>query len=345
MRFGKVLASLVLAQLLVLDCGARAAEPLPVSIGIVGALSDVVIFIAEKKGYLKEEGFEPKLLMFPSAANMVAPLGAGQLDVGAGSTSAGLFNAVAQGVKLRIVADKASSRPGYGVTQLIIAKRHIESGRYKGFADLKGMKIAQSGTGTPNVVTLADIAKLGGLRPTDVENTILPFPNHVVALENGAVDGSIASEPTASVLLKRGLGVSVKRDDEVVPNHSIGQLLYSEGFAARPEVAKRFVRAYLRAARFYNDALKDGKLAGPTAPEVVEILTQSTPFKDPGLFRSILPHGLDPDGRVSVASLEHDMAFYRSLNLIVGEVKVAQVVDMSFVDAVLKEIGPYKKAN
>jgi NitT/TauT family transport system substrate-binding protein len=339
----KSLAALAAALMLTASSAARAAEPLPVSIGIVGALSDVVIFIADKKGYLKAEGFEPKLMMFPSAANMVAPLGAGQLDVGAGSTSAGLFNAVAQGVKLRIVADKASSQPGYGVTRLLIAKRHLDSGRYKSLADLKGMKIAQSGTGTPNVVTLADIARLGGLGPSDVENTTLPFPDHIVALQNGAVDGSIASEPTASVALKQGLAVAVKRDDEVDPGHSIGQLLYSEGFAARTEAARRFVRAYLKAARFYNDALKDGKLAGPTAEEVVDILTQSTPFKDPALFRSILPHGLDPDGRVSVASLEHDMDFYRSQNLIVGAVTVAQVVDMSFVDAVLKEIGPYKK--
>src|SRR4051812_8954281 len=244
MRFGKVLASLVLAQLLALSCGVRAAEPLPVSIGIVGALSDVVIFIADKKGYLKDEGFEPKLLMFPSAANMVAPLGAGQLDVGAGSTSAGLFNAVAQGVKLRIVADKASSQPGYGVTQLLVLKKHLESGRYKTLADLKGMKIAEVGIGIPDVVTLADIAKRAGLSFADLQTAVLPFPDHIVAMQNGAVDGSIASEPTASVALSRGLAVSIAKDDEIVPGHSIGQLLYSEGFAARTDIAKRFVRAY-----------------------------------------------------------------------------------------------------
>src|SRR5207253_6254092 len=124
--------------------------------------------------------------------------------------------------------------------------------------------------------------------------------------------GSIASEPTASVALQRGLAVSMAKDDEVNPGHSIGQLLYSEGFAAKIEPARRFVRAYLRAARFYNDALKDGRLAGPTAEEVVNILVESTPLKDAALYRAILPHGLDPDGHVSVSSLEHDMAFYRT---------------------------------
>ena len=343
MNRGKTLAAGLAALMLVLAGAVRAAELQPVSIGIVGALSDVVIFIGDKKGYFKDEGFDPKLTMFPSAANMVAPLGAGQLDVGAGSASAGLFNAVLQGVKLRIVADKASSRPGYGVTQLLVLKKHVESGRYKSFKDLKGMKIAQSGTGTPNVVTLADIAKRAGLAPTDIENLTLPFPDHITAMQNGAVDGAIDSEPTASVALKRGLAVSQIRDDEVVPDHSIGQLLFSEGFAARTEPARRFVKAYLRAARFYNDALKDGRLAGPTADEVGQILVDSTPIKDATLFRGILPHGLDPDGHVSVASLDHDIEFYRSQNLIVGNILAEQVVDMSFVDAVLKEIGPYKK--
>ena len=321
---------------------ARAAEP--VTIGIVGALSDVVIFIADKKNYLRDEGFDPKITLFPSAANMVAPLGAGQLDVGAGSASAGLFNAVAQGVKLRIVADKSSSQTGYPVTQLLVAKKHVDSGRYKEIKDLKGMKIAEVGTGIPNVVTLADVLKLGGLLLADVETVTLPFPDHIVALQNGGVDGSVAAEPTASLAQKSGLAIRVKRDDEIYPGHTVGQLLYSEGFAERQDPARRFARAYLRAVRFYNDALKDGKLAGPTADEVVAILVASTPIKDAALYRAILPHGLDPDGRVNVASLKHDLDLYRAQGLLVGDVAAEQVVDPSFMDAALKEMGPYRKA-
>ena len=53
---------------------------------------------------------------------MVAPLGTGQLDAGAGSASAGLYNAVARGIKIKIVADKASSAPGYGATKILVRK-------------------------------------------------------------------------------------------------------------------------------------------------------------------------------------------------------------------------------
>jgi NitT/TauT family transport system substrate-binding protein len=64
------------------------------------------IFIADKKGYFREEGLEVKVVNFRSAADMVAPLGAGQLEAGAGSASAGLYNAVARGIRIKIVADK-----------------------------------------------------------------------------------------------------------------------------------------------------------------------------------------------------------------------------------------------
>ena len=38
------------------------------------------------------------------------------------------------------------------------------------------------------------------------------------------------------------------------------------------DLAERFMRAYLRGVRVYNDALKDGRLAGPRANEVIPIL-------------------------------------------------------------------------
>jgi hypothetical protein len=47
-----------------------------------------------------------------------------------------------------------------------------------------------------------------------------------------------------------------------------------EGFnMALPFLRKPIPRAFLKAVRFYNDALKDGILKGPTA-EVVSILTE-----------------------------------------------------------------------
>ncbi len=71
-----------------------------VRVGIIGTISDAGLLIADRKGYFNQEGINAVFTAFDSAARMVAPLGAGQLDVGAGSASAGLYNAVARGIAI-----------------------------------------------------------------------------------------------------------------------------------------------------------------------------------------------------------------------------------------------------
>ena len=84
---------------------------------------------------------------FASAAKMIVPLGTGELDVGGGTVSAGLYNAVERGIRIRIVADKGSVRDGYEFSTLLVRKDLVDSGQFKTLADLKGMTIATASQG------------------------------------------------------------------------------------------------------------------------------------------------------------------------------------------------------
>jgi NitT/TauT family transport system substrate-binding protein len=313
-----------------------------VNIGATSSTSDAPLYIGDKKGYFREEGFDAKVTNFRSAADMVAPLGTGQLDAGAGSASAGLYNAMLQGIRIKIVADKASSAPGYGGTKILVRKDHVDSGRYKELKDFKGMKFAMNAPGVSNTATLNAMLKSIGLKYSDVETVNMPLPDHVAALGNKGVDASASVEPAPTIAIKQGFAVLVKGDDEIIPNHQIAVLLYSENFSKNQDAAKRFMRAYIKAVRFYNGALKDGKMLGPNADEVIAILADATPIKDPAIYKSITPTGMNPDGKVNVQSLADDLAFYKEQGLITGNIRAEDVVDSSFVEAALKELGPYK---
>ena len=314
-----------------------------VAVGATSSTSDAPIYIGDKKGYFQAEGLQVKVINFRSAADMVAPLGAGDLQAGAGSASAGLYNAVARGIRIKIVADKASSPRGYGATKILVRKDHIDSGRYKKPEDLKGMKFAMNAPGVSNTSTLHTLLSSVGLKYSDVETVDLPLPDHVAALKNKSVDASASVEPAPALAIRSGDAVSIKSDDEILPNHQIAVLLYSEEFALRQvDAARRFMRAYIRAVRFYNDALKDGRLMGPTADEVIAILSQATPIKDREIYRLITPTGMNPDGRVNNASLVYDLAFYKEQGLIKGAVNLDDVIDGSFVEAALNALGPYR---
>ena len=176
-----------------------AQAPIVVNVGAASTTSDAPIYIADKKGYFREEGLEAKVTNFRSAADMVAPLGIGQLDAGAGSASAGLYNAMLQGIRIKIVADKASSAPGYGATKILVRKDLVDSGRFKTIKDFKGMKFAMNAPGVSNTATLNALLKSAGLKYSDVETANLPFPDHVAALSNKAVDASASVEPGPTI--------------------------------------------------------------------------------------------------------------------------------------------------
>ena len=225
-------------------------------------------------------------------------------------------------------------------------KDHVDSGRFKSLKDLKGMKIAGSAPGSGSTSTLNEALKKAGLKYEEVDRVFLAFPQHLIALQNKAVDASMTTEPTATRAIEAGVAVRVMGDDEIYPHHQLAVVLYAGHFVKQqPDLARRFMRAYLKAVRDYNDALKDGKLAGPKADEVIAILTEYTRIKDPSLYRKITPQGCNPDGRVHLPSLRNDLAFFVEHGDVKDKVSVEQVVDSTFVDWALKELGPYRPAS
>ena len=331
---------LLVAGLLLGAVAPADAAPALVRVGIIQAVSDAPLFIADKKGYFEREGLK---VQFVVLKDMIPSLATGQIDVAGISTSASLFNAVARGIDLKIVADKGSTPPGYGYQPILVRKELVSSGRVKTFADFKGLKIAGFNNGSASMSTLSEALAKGGLKLSDVTVAYMAFSQHVLALTNGAVDASITTEPSASEAVKRGVAVRFANDDSIYPNHQLAVLLYSGEFIKKQaDSAKRFMRAYVRAAREYNDALKEGKLAGANAAEVIAILTEYTAIKDPQVHRDSTAAGIHANGGVYVASLKKDLEFFKAQGLISGSVSVEQVLDASFAEAAAKELGPYQ---
>jgi NitT/TauT family transport system substrate-binding protein len=319
-----------------------AAMAVTVRVGTTNSSSDAPFFIADKEGYFKQEGIEVEFTAFDSAAKMIAPLGVGQLEVGAGSPAAGFYNAAGRDVNIKIVADKGSTPPGYNYLPLMIRKDLVTSGKFKDYRDLKGLTIALPAPGTTTDSTLNESLKKGGLKWQDINPTYMGFPQHVLALQNGAIDGGVTTEPSASKAEQMGVAVRWG-DGAVYPNQQVAVVLYSQSFIKNsPDVAKKFMRAYIKGVRDYNDALKDGKLAGPNAEKVIAILTEKTAIKDANVYRAITPNGVNPDGKVFESSLKKDLQFFKERKLVDEKITVDQVLDNSFVNAVVKELGPYK---
>lgn len=335
-----VCAVLFAALGLVLSAGHGAAAE-KIVVATARTMSDAGLYMARDKGFFAQEGLEVELVAFDSATKMIFPLGRGDLDVGGGTVSAGLYNAVSRGIKLRIVADKGSIKPGYAYAGLVIRKDLMDSGRYRTLADLAGLRIAVVGRGTSNASALNEALKHGGHSWKDATPVELSFSQMVVGLRNKAIDGAMMNEPNISQVAAEGIGLKAADYNDFYPGQQTAALIYSEKFATeRRAAAQGFTRAYIKGIRFYFDSLKDGRIAGSNAKEVIDILVNNTGIADRSIYENLAPSGVDPDGRLSTGSLRNDLVMYKDDQLIDDpKMTVEDILDTSFVEDALLKIG------
>jgi NitT/TauT family transport system substrate-binding protein len=314
------------------------------TIGTIGSASDAPLFIADAMGYYAEQGLKVKFVRFDSAAKMIPSLGSGEVDVGSGATSAGLYNAVKRGIGIKIVSDKARNAKGYGFQAIMVRSDLLDSGKVKSLKDFKGLKVAMSANGNSENAIMNYALVKNGLSYGDIDPVFLGFPNQIAAYANKAIDASLTVEPTVTEVLKLGTAKRLVGIDEVLPDCQTAVVFYSPKFAQdQPDNAKKFMVALVKAMRFYNDALKNGHIAGPNADEVVKILTEYSFIKDPAVHRAIISQAVDPDGKLDMPSLQMSWQFFLDSKLIDGSVKVDDVVDLSYVHDAAKKLGPYVK--
>jgi NitT/TauT family transport system substrate-binding protein len=322
---------------------ADAQQPDTVKIGVNNVISDIVFYIAQEHGFFTEQNLKVAFIPFDSGPRMIAPLGVGQIDVGAGASSAGLYNAVARGIDVKIVADKGSTPSGYDYMPLIVRKDLADSGKVRSFADLKGLKIAAAGPGSATNSKLNVALTKGGLTYKDSQNVNMSYPQQVAALTSRAIDASITTEPLASQAINSGIAVRLS-DDTLYPGQQVAVLLYgSDLITKRRDVAERFMIAYVKAARIYNDATKGGHFDGPGSEAVIDLIMKTTGLKDRDIFKSMIPNGISPDGAVNQDSLAEDLRFFVAEGLIEKPVKVGDVLDMSFVNNAVGKLGRYRQ--
>jgi len=121
-------------------------------------------------------------------------------------------------------------------------------------------------------------------------------------------------------------------------------LMYSEKFIKeRPQAARNFMVAYVKAIRYYLNAFQ-GKDAA-LRKEVIGILAKNTAVKEPDLYEKMRVPGFDPNGRANLTSLKTLFSEFVSMGYIQypEKVKVESLVDNSFIDYALQQLGAFKK--
>jgi NitT/TauT family transport system substrate-binding protein len=312
-----------------------------VRFGSPQSISDAGVFIGRERGYFRQQGIEVDVLPFQSGNDIIVPLASGELQVGGGTFSIALLNAAERGVGLKLVADKGQSRPGFEFSQMLVRRGAYDSGEIRTLTDLRGRKIALSALRTGSESNAAQMLKQGGMSVDDVELVVMGYPDMLAAFSNGAIDGAVIIEPSLTAAVTRGLATTWEPGRSSAAYGGVyqaGVLLYSGQFAGQPDLARRFMTAYLEGIRVYNDAF----LKGEGRADVVRVLTEATSVKDPALYDQMNMAGLDPDGRLVRESLQIELNYLRQRGYYTGTLTLDSILDLSFAEAAAQQLGPYR---
>jgi NitT/TauT family transport system substrate-binding protein len=297
--------------------------------------------IGMERGYFKQENLDIEIIPLQSGPDQVPFLASGQVDALFTGPAATHFNALAADVPVKFVAPCASSSPDAKVGNLMLVVRQdlYESGQVRSVRDLAGRKV-----GIPNLESKAYVdawawLDRAGLKLTDVTFVApMTFPEMAVGLANKAIDGAITLEPFVTQGIAQGSAIFLVGDEAIMPLRLGCAVAFGEKLVKDRALGKRFLRAYLRGARDYNDAIfKDKDRAA-----IVQILVDKYPVKDPAMYDRMMPLYIDPNGRINTESLEMDVRFYRQQGTLTAEPSISKLVDTTYAQEVVAELGVYQ---
>ena len=304
-----------------------------------GAASGAGFYIAKEKGYFADYNIEVEFAQFSNSDDMLPALAAGEVDIAGGVSTASFFNAIAQGIDVKIIADKGHNVPGKSYFTFVIGNHMVDE--IKDYADFKGKKIAVSSHNSIDEYIFEEMIKHAGLTKDDVEFVLLgDFGSMLGAIDGETIDAALNIEPLITQGVENGFHVRFGDATDYAPESQIALVLGSPNFMnVEQDVSLRFMAAYLKGVRDYNDAF----IKGIGKDEIIEIMTKHTAMKDPELWEKVHVTGLDPDGKMFIDDIYKQYDAYKENGAIRGDVDLEKAIDTSITEEAVGVIGEYER--
>ncbi|HMF49483.1 MAG TPA: ABC transporter substrate-binding protein [Candidatus Saccharimonadales bacterium] len=218
-----------------------------IRISTPGDAAHFTMHLAQRRGFLKEEGFDAELIVISGPVANVA-LSNGDTDYFSGFGSA--LRSILQGLPLRFVAC-------YRPTPHFMLQTRPE---YKSVRDLKGKTIGITAYGSGTELVGRLMIKHFGLDP-DKDVKFIPggsSEGRLIRMQQGLLDATVATVPTDYHGRKMGYPILVRSEDLFTYPFS-GLTAHIKKIKEKPDEVKRVIRAGIKANR-YMRANRDGTI-------------------------------------------------------------------------------------
>jgi NitT/TauT family transport system substrate-binding protein len=276
------------------------------------------LYVADELGFFREAGLQLDVQPLTETTQMIPLLAAGQIDVTFAGATPAIFNAVAQGARIRIVAARDAAVPG--CTHEAHGSRRSFPDGFTEAAQLKGKRVAVTAPTALTAFLLDVLLESAGLDTRDVSLVSMRLSDSAPALVAGQLDAVIDLD----------MGFS---SPNVVPGPSVASLIPGFQYSyvqfgralldgdVRPGAA--FLRAYFRGVRAFREG---------TVPQAMDQLARGSGM-DPAGARAACRDRLLETGTVDPASVQRMIDWAARKRFIPSPVDPSLVIDRRFLEA------------
>jgi NitT/TauT family transport system substrate-binding protein len=205
------------------------------------SISAILVFIANDKGFFKEETLEPQLILTRGTTAIAAAMTG---DVEAIHIMGSAIRGIIQGLPLKVLA----------VNQKVPLFWLVTRPELKSFADLKGKTMAVTTFGGSQQLAGFYMLRKAGIDPVKEITSIVSgdVPAQLQAQVSGPVQITVLSPPTSFVARDRyKLNLLASTGDDYI-NFISGLIVSEKTLREKPSVIKRTLRALAKANRFFQ---------------------------------------------------------------------------------------------
>lgn len=332
--FAKTLGNALLA-LLFLGSAAHAAEP--VRLGLLHTLSPAPFYIAQERGYFRDEGIDLTFRFFEAAQPIAAAAVSGDIDVGVTALTGGFFNLAEKGT-LKVIGGALHEQKGYQGSAILASNKAFDEGLTSP-DKLAGHTFAITQYGSSFHYMVGRIAEAKGF---DVKSVTLrpvqQISNMVAAVTTNQVDATIAIASMAKPLQAAGQAHILAWAGDIVPYQITAVFTTPATIASKPDLLKRFAAAYQHGVADYREAFLRLDPAGQPIVDAkteatIPLLTKYVFTGDPNARQKILD-GVgyyDAGGALDVADVLDQVRWFKAQGLVKGDSDPAAMLDTRFL--------------
>jgi ABC-type nitrate/sulfonate/bicarbonate transport system substrate-binding protein len=239
------------------------------------------VWVAEEKGLFKKYGIDPEVVLIAgAAAGGVSSLIAGDVQFLTGGGGA-VISAALSGADVVMIASIVNK----GI-QRVMARSDLKRPE-----DLRGKRVGVTRLGASSHMVLLMMLRAWNMNPNDVQTLqVGSSPAMMAALEKGAIDAAVLTEPTFFIAEDQGFRVLADLADmEIYYLHSMIDTTRAY-LRTHRDVANRFMKAYVEGIAYFKknraDSVEVMKKKLRTSPAQTKYLERSHALYSSGYFEN-----------------------------------------------------------